>query len=230
MSIRQTLAAALLVGVLQLAPSHAFVTPVPRGTTTTTSTPLLQRINNKHSSNACLDTAATFTRNNKHCVLCMGWGPDPIWSSAEILTNEAANKSGKSISLTVTVPPETAAAYATPGQYVQVRLNEDTKPLFLAISSPPNKENAVLEFLIKKTDDNDWMTGATAGTKVEMSQVLGGGFPMAEHLDGFKYDFPTQNVLLFGVGSGIAPIKAAIESGTCFLSLVPLYLLFVSSL
>ena len=36
---------------------------------------------------------------------------------------------------------------------------------------------------------------------------------MAENLEGFKYDFPTQNVLLFATGSGIAPIRAAMESG-----------------
>lgn len=149
----------------------------------------------------------------KQCVLFMGWGPEPIWSSAEVKTNQSANQSGNSVSLTVSVPPETAQEYKIPGQYVQLRLNEDTKPLFLAISSAPDAENAVFEFLIKGTDDNGWITGAAAGTKVEISQVLGGGFPMEENLEGFKYDFPTQNVLLFGVGSGIAPIKAAMESG-----------------
>ena len=35
---------------------------------------------------------------------------------------------------------------------------------------------------------------------------------MSENLEGFKYDFPTQNVLLFATGSGIAPIRSAIES------------------
>ena len=35
---------------------------------------------------------------------------------------------------------------------------------------------------------------------------------MAENLEGFKYDFPTQNILLFATGSGIAPIRSAIES------------------
>jgi len=143
----------------------------------------------------------------------MGWGPDPIWSEATVTSNAPACKSGKCVSLTIEVPPETAQEYSTPGQYVQLRLDEDTKPLFLAISSAPDKENAVFEFLIKKTDGNDWITAAASGQSVEMSQVLGGGFPMDENLDGFKYDFPTQNVLLFAAGSGIAPIKAAMESG-----------------
>lgn len=146
-------------------------------------------------------------------VLFMGWGPDPIWSSGKVTTNEKACQSGSCVSIMVDVPAETAAEYAVPGQYVQVRLNEDTKPLFLAIASAPDKENASFEFLIKKTEGNEWMTGAKGGDTVELSQVLGGGFPMEENFDGFKYDFPTQNVLLFAAGSGIAPIKAAMESG-----------------
>jgi NAD(P)H-flavin reductase len=146
-------------------------------------------------------------------LLFMGWGPEPIWSAAEVKTNEAANQSGKCVSLKVVVPPSAAEEYTIPGQYVQFRLNEDTKPLFLAIASAPSKENAEFEFLIKKTDDNGWITNAPAGTKVEISQVLGGGFPMKDNLEGFKYDFPTQNILLFSAGSGIAPIKAAMESG-----------------
>ena len=153
------------------------------------------------------------TIRKKESLLYMGWGPEPIWSTAQVQTNVVANESGKSVSIAITVTPETASEYKVPGQYVQLRLNEETKPLFLAISSPPDGENAVFEFLIKKTDDNGWITDAAAGSEVEMSQVLGNGFPMKDNLEGFKYDFPTQNVLLFGVGSGIAPIKAAMESG-----------------
>lgn len=41
---------------------------------------------------------------------------------------------------------------------------------------------------------------------------MGSGFPIRENLEGFKYDFPTQNLLLFATGSGIAPIRSAIES------------------
>jgi hypothetical protein len=189
--------------VAALVPVHAFVNPAlaPRGATFVQPKP----------QHAVVAEPASF---RKPLVLFMGWGPEPVWSSAEVKTSTAANKSGNSVSITVAVPPETAQGYDIPGQYVQVRLNDGTKPLFLAISSAPDKENASFEFLIKKTDDNGWMTDAGPGTNVEISQVLGGGFPMAEHLDGFKYDFPTQNLLLFGVGSGIAPLKAAMESGT----------------
>ncbi|KAL3917043.1 MAG: hypothetical protein SGILL_004897 [Bacillariaceae sp.] len=149
----------------------------------------------------------------RRSLLFMGWGPDPIWSTATVASNDAANQSGDSVLMTVSVPPETTADYKIPGQYVQVRLNDETdKPLFLAIASAPDAENAAFEFLIKKTEGNEWMVGAGANTKVELSQVLGGGFPIADEIEGFKYDFPTQNVLLFAAGSGIAPIRAAIDS------------------
>lgn len=152
--------------------------------------------------------------SNPLSILYMGWGPEPVWSSATVKSNEAACKSGSCISVTIDVPPETAQEYTVAGQYVQLRLNdEDTKPLFLAIASAPDQENASFEFLIKKTDSNDWITSAGANTEVQISQVLGGGFPMEENIEGFKYDFPTQNILLFAAGSGIAPIKAAMESG-----------------
>ena len=158
-------------------------------------------------------TAHVVSRDEKRCVLYMGWGPEPVWSPSEVKTTDQANESGSCVSIKVSVPPETAAEYKVGGQYVQFRKDEDTKPLFLAIASAPDEENTEFEFLIKKTDDNGWITDAAPGTAVQISQVLGGGFPMEENLEGFKYDFPTQNILLFAAGSGISPIKAAMESG-----------------
>eukprot|EP00546_Thalassionema_frauenfeldii_P011218 CAMPEP_0178912494 /NCGR_PEP_ID=MMETSP0786-20121207/10297_1 /TAXON_ID=186022 /ORGANISM="Thalassionema frauenfeldii, Strain CCMP 1798" /LENGTH=287 /DNA_ID=CAMNT_0020585089 /DNA_START=55 /DNA_END=918 /DNA_ORIENTATION=+ len=147
-------------------------------------------------------------------VLFMGWGPDPIWSSAKLTVNEAACKSEASVCLEVELEnEESSKEYKVPGQYVQLRLDEDTKPLFLAISSPPNEESNVFEFLVKKTEGNEWLTSASSGSAVEISQVLGDGFPIDENLDSLKYDFPTQNIILLAAGSGIAPIKAAMDSG-----------------
>jgi len=148
-------------------------------------------------------------------ALFMGWGPDPEWSPATISGAEVACPSGTCVSVAVTVSPDLVEEYKIPGQYVQVRqTGSEDSPLFLAIASPPSPEagNAI-EFLIKKTDNNAWITDAAAGSGVECSQVMGGGFPMEEHMEGFQYDFPTQNVLLFANGSGIAPIRSAIESG-----------------
>jgi len=81
--------------------------------------------------------------------------------------------------------------------------------LTLAIASSPDPENARFEFLIKKNDDNAWVTDGS----IKISQVMGKGYPTKEELDGLQNDFPCQNVLLFAAGSGIAPIRAAIESG-----------------
>jgi len=156
--------------------------------------------------------------------LFMGWGPDPIWTDAVVAENTPACPSLSCVSLTVTVPADIVSQYKIAGQYVQMKIDggteEESKPIFLAIASPPhdpsNEESSPveLEFLIKKTDTNILITSAVVGATVSVSQVLGEGFPVAENLDGLKYDFPTQNVLLFAAGSGIAPIRAAIESGT----------------
>jgi len=169
---------------------------------------------------ASVKSVPTFARNlNKawnpsKTQLFMGWGPEPIWSSVTVVSNEPASKS--CVSVTVEVPGETAEGFEIPGQYCQLKVSEDeeAKPIFLAIASPPAGEGSTqFEFLIKKTDNNDWITEAPAGSVLQCSQVMGSGFPMKENLEGFKYDFPTQNVLLFAAGSGIAPIRSAIESG-----------------
>jgi NAD(P)H-flavin reductase len=149
----------------------------------------------------------------------MGWGPDPEWSPATVTSTAGASSSGNFITIAVDVPSSVVEEYKVPGQYVQVKQNIDDpegKALFLAIASAPVKEGeggSSIEFLVKKTDSNAWITDAADGTAVAISQVLGGGFPIAEEVDGFKYDFPCQNALLFANGSGIAPIRAAIESG-----------------
>lgn len=54
---------------------------------------------------------------------------------------------------------------------------------------------------------------AKAGAQVQMSPVMGKGFPIEENFRGYKYDFPVQNVVLTATGTGIAPLRAAIESG-----------------
>lgn len=72
---------------------------------------------------------------------------------------------------------------------------------------------ATWEFLVKETEFNSWIASAPPGAAISVSQIMGSGFPISDEVDGFKYDFPTQNLLLFATGSGIAPIRSAIESG-----------------
>jgi len=145
----------------------------------------------------------------------MGWGPDPIWSTAKVTSCADANTASTCVSLNLQISKETAEAYATAGQYVQVKPvgDDDVKPIFLAIASAPGSSPEEFEFLIKKTDENSWITSAPDQGEVFVSQVLGGGYATEENVDGLKYDFPTQNVFLFATGSGIAPIRSVIESG-----------------
>jgi ferredoxin-NADP reductase len=156
----------------------------------------------------------------------MGWGPEPIWSPASVLTITDACPSGKSVTLELSVPAETHTSYTIPGQYVQVKPvgtdDESIQPAFLAIcSGPPTstaKEDAAsltttFRFLVKRTGNNEWLTAATVGAALQVSQVLGNGYAIVDNIDGLKYDFPTQNLVLFAAGSGIAPIAAAIDSG-----------------
>jgi NAD(P)H-flavin reductase len=197
----------LALGALVSTTTQAFTTSTGRPAFTSSSSVLSRQ------PQQLSDVRSAVSPRQTRQVLYMGWGPDPVWSSATVSTNEKACESGVSVLVNLQVPAETAAEYATGGQYVQVRLNEETKPQFLAICSAPDPENASFEFLIKKQPGNEWMTSIAAGATVEVSQVLGPGYNTKENLDGLKYDFPTQNVLLFAAGSGLAPIKAAMESG-----------------
>lgn len=112
----------------------------------------------------------------------------------------------------IEVSETVAAQYTTAGQYVQIKIGEG-KPGFYAIASPPDGRN-VFTFLVKEAEANGFITGAKVGDKLDMSTPMGRGFQVKEYVDGYKYDFPATNLLLMACGSGIAPIAAAIESGT----------------
>ena len=80
------------------------------------------------------------------------------------------------MSLTIAPPDGVADGYLTPGQYVQIRQPGAEKAGFFAIASPPGADGE-FEFLIKETPPSDWspgtgwLTGASVGTELEMSQV-----------------------------------------------------------
>mmetsp|Transcript_12699 Transcript_12699/g.27011 ORF Transcript_12699/g.27011 Transcript_12699/m.27011 type:complete len:357 (-) Transcript_12699:198-1268(-) len=173
--------------------------------------------------------------------LFMGWGPEPIWSTCTVTSNIQACPSGSCVSLKIDVPDGNDFLYPGQYvQVLPSDAAADTKPLFLAIASAPtgtppkpvrpsakktseadsaagpdetsSPTPATWEFLVKKTDNNGWLTSLPAQATVSVSQPMGSGFPIADNIEGFKYDFPTQNILLFATGSGIAPIRSAIES------------------
>ena len=224
----------LLISALLVSAATAFAPPSSSVVTRqTTGVPTLVTKSYDINNNVA-------SRNNFR-PLFMGWGPDPIWSAAAVERNIQACPSGSCISLKLNVDDGTEFMYPGQYVQVKPSGDTDVNPVFLAIASaptgtppkptPPGKKKkakdeadaaagpeastplpGTWEFLIKKTDNNDWLTNIQPGQSLDVSQVMGGGFPCQENLEGFKYDFPTQNVLLFATGSGIAPIRSAIES------------------
>jgi NAD(P)H-flavin reductase len=153
--------------------------------------------------------------------ILLGWGPDPVWSDLKIKTIEDAADGLKKI--TIDVPKETAEGFTTGGQYVQLREPGAEKAAFIAIASSPAK-GTEFEFLVKEQPPSDWspgtgwLTGASAGAPVEVSQTMGSGFLKTDDaLEG------VEDVILFAAGSGISPLRATIESGALKDKSVKLY-------
>jgi len=89
------------------------------------------------------------------------------------------------------------------GQYVQIRQG-DGKPGYFAIASPPEQGHA-LEFLIKGGGDvAQALYDAAPGDTFDVGDPMGPGFP--------REDLLGRNVILIGVGSGMAPLRSVIGS------------------
>jgi Oxidoreductase NAD-binding domain len=163
----------------------------------------------------------------------------PLGNEGTIVSVDDACEAGTSVLIRVGVPPSLHQQYQIPGQYVKLRPHDGLEgeaqpPLFLAMSSPPpvggaagsnenDDDGPVFDFLVKRTSANAWLTSSPSSVAaVQVSGVLGLGFPLAENMASEEYrgddddDFyhpATQCLLLVAAGSGIGPIKAAIESG-----------------
>lgn len=141
------------------------------------------------------------------------------WNVVHVLENRVACESHRYVVIDVGVTGEKGSlcdAYRYPGMYVKMRRDENTKAAFLAISCAPNVQG-VFEFLIKDSDSTSWVSELEIGDPVEMSPVMGKGFPISPNLDLRGYpaiaeDSVPYDLLLFATGSGIAPIRASIES------------------
>lgn len=145
---------------------------------------------------------ATETRTTRY-----GWGDDVVFHEALVKSNTEAADGLRLIS--IEAPPDVATPFAKAGQFVQAKPSADAKPSFYAISSPPGSEGP-LEFLIKEAENNAWLTGANSGDAVQLSPAMGRGFDTA--CESWTSADVSQ-VGLFATGSGVAPIRAAIESG-----------------
>eukprot|EP00752_Nemacystus_decipiens_P014796 g13172.t2 len=162
-----------------------------------------------NSPSAATTAAPGGRRAGRVVVTRMGWGDDVVFSKVKI--TETGKLAEGQYGLTIDAG-DIAEGYTVPGQYVQIRTGPDAKAGFFAIASAPDKSGS-LEFLIKENESTKPLVTSKAGATVEMSTVMGKGFPIVENFSGYKYDFPIQNVVLSATGTGIAPFRAAIESG-----------------
>lgn len=142
--------------------------------------------------------------------IVLGWGPDPVWGAQKVASIGDAADGLKKITIDA---PNAAADFKKGGQYVQIREPGAEKAGIFAIASAPGADGP-LEFLIKEQPPSDWspgtgwLTDASAGLDLEISQCMGPGFLKADDaLEGI------ETVMLFGVGSGISPLRSVIESG-----------------
>lgn len=104
-------------------------------------------------------------------------------------------------SLTLDVPPEVAASYRVPGQYVRVRLPGGEDAPF-ALASAPGEP---LQLLVKRSEGlADSLAALEPGAKLEVGEAMGAGFPLEGSAG--------KDVLLFATGSGIAPIRAVLRA------------------
>ena len=102
------------------------------------------------------------------------------------------------------MPPDTSTHLTfIPGQFVEIRTAPQESAYFAIASAP--EDHHFLEFLIKK---GKGVAGAmfelSVGSEVEITGPQGKGFPIDEHKG--------KNLLLIGVGTGIAPLRSALKS------------------
>lgn len=96
---------------------------------------------------------------------------------------------------------ELLAAYRVPGQYARIQV-DGGKPGFFALACGPGRGR--LEFLIKKGSPlTELLAGKQAGDRLNVGAPEGPGYPLAS-LRG-------HDLYLCGVGSGIAPLRAAVH-------------------
>lgn len=148
------------------------------------------------------------------------------WRDAVIVSSRPACPSGKSTVIELEVDQATREEYTVPGQFVKFRPDdESTDPIFLAMSSAPSSvyttNSNTLQFLIKMAPSLTWLPETlVVGSAVKISCVMGSGFPIGiieDNNDKRCNDGSTSSnidqILMAAAGSGIAPLKACIESG-----------------
>jgi NAD(P)H-flavin reductase len=170
----------------------------------------------------CAPSGVSRRQRTRHRFEIVSMAPkqmDTDWNKVKVLENSVVCEDHRYVVINVGITAEKGSlcdAFRFPGMYVQMRENDAGKPGFFAISCAPNVQG-IFEFLIKDTESTEWITRLSPGDTVQMSPVMGKGFPTPSRLDLFPYpaipeEERPRDILLFATGSGIAPIRSAIES------------------
>ena len=133
----------------------------------------------------------------------------PEFSSCTVSSNRKEAEGLRFVEIEVS--EELAAQYKTPGQYVKIKVGEGKPGFYAMASSPDSAQQRTLQFVVKETENNQYITGAKPGDKLDVSSPQGKGFNLIEAFESYKFDFPATNVLLMATGSGLAPIASAID-------------------
>ena len=157
--------------------------------------------------------AAPFARRSVARPMGGDWNSRDGWGICKVLKNEPAGEGLRALTLEAG-DPALFAPYAVGGQFVQLAETADSKPAFIALASPPAEGAPTHDILVKATENNAWLADASAGGELCMSPAMGKGFPLAAAAAAAAdASAPLESVLLFAAGSGVAPLRAVIESG-----------------
>lgn len=104
--------------------------------------------------------------------------------------------------LRLPLPEEWQSQWTTPGQYIKLTVDDDTKPGFFVIANAPRADH--LEILIKESSPlTATIRTLAVGSEVQISAPLGKGFPIAASVG--------KDVLLLAAGSGIAAVRPVVQ-------------------
>ncbi|KAF6999328.1 hypothetical protein CFC21_015371 [Triticum aestivum] len=136
-----------------------------------------------------------------------------VWNAAPVASIGAASADGSLFHLRVDLSDaaDLASSFTAPGQYLLVRVpgEDDLKPAFMAIASPPG--GGAFEFLVKAVPGAtaEKLCGLRDGDVVELGAIMGKGFPVERVTPADA----AETLLLFATGTGISPIRSLIEFG-----------------
>ena len=156
--------------------------------------------------------AAPFARRSVARPMGGDWNSRDGWGICKVLKNEPrARACARSRSRRATP----ASSRRTPSRASSCSSRRrPTRSAFIALASPPAEGAPTHDILVKATENNGWLADASAGGELCMSPAMGKGFPLAAAAAAAAdASAPLESVLLFAAGSGVAPLRAVIESG-----------------